>query len=724
MTTALNASLHGTNISPQLLFYLVNRCKKSCFYITRFTLNGIFTYLEFMRRVFLSVICCLLLSNVFAQTYCNNPGQTPATAFPVCGNSVFQQNTVPLCDTKPIYVPGCEGTGALYSGKNPYWYKFTCFQAGTLGFTITPNAANDDYDWQLFDITGRNPDDVFTTDAATAKAITVSSNWAGTYGNTGASANGVGNYQCASDPANNVPTFSTMPTLIVGHTYILLVSHFLDTQSGYGLSFSGGTAVITDTTPPRLKAVYVDCSHSQINIKLNKRMSCASLAADGSDFILNSAAAAVKSAVGANCNGGFDMDSLTVTLDKQLPPGNYTISVQKGTDANTLLDICQTPIPEGDNLSFTVYPKLPTQMDSLGTLSCAPQTISVFFDHKILCSSVKADGSDFTVTGSYPVTVLSAKAINCDANGAAPQIDVTLSKPLQTNGNFTIVLNNDLNGNTIIDECGQVVPPSSLPFSVKDTVSAAFTYAIGWGCQRDTIQFLQAGNNGINQWKWNLDENQTSALQNPRGIYAVFSQKNIQSIVSNGFCSDTSKQSVLLDNYLKADFEVPLDNCPLEPIQFTDKAVGKNITRDWSFGDNTDATDSSPVHTYSRVTRTTVFTVRYTVTDQYGCTNTAEKPVNIYSSCIIDVPNAFTPNDDGKNDMLYPLNAVKAINLDFKIYNRWGQLLYSTTDWKRGWDGTFSGQLQEPGMYVWVLTYDDRDSKKHFFKKGTVMLMR
>ncbi|MDH7461624.1 gliding motility-associated C-terminal domain-containing protein [Chitinophagaceae bacterium 26-R-25] len=676
-----------------------------------------------MRPVFLLLICCLLQSNVFAQ-FCTNPGQTPATAFPVCGNSVFQQNTVPLCDTKPIYVPGCEGTAADYSGKNPYWYKFTCFAAGTLAFTITPNADNDDYDWQLFDITGRNPDDVFTTDPATAKAITVASNWAGTYGKTGASINGVGNYQCASDPVNNVPTFSKMPTLIVGHTYLLLVSHFLDTQSGYGLSFSGGTAVITDTTPPRLKAAYVECSHTQINIKLNKRMSCASLAANGSDFILNSSVAAVKSATGANCNGGFDMDSLTVTFDNELPPGNYTISVKKGTDANTLLDICETPIPEGNNLNFTVYPKVPTQMDSLGKLSCAPQTISVFFDHKILCNTVKADGSDFTVTGTYPVTVLSAKAINCDANGAAPQIDVTLSQPLQTTGNFTIVLNNDLNGNIIIDECGMVVPPSSLPFSVKDTVSAAFTYVVGWGCQRDSVQFFQPGTNGINQWKWNLDENQSSTSQNPRGLYSVFSAKNIQCIVNNGFCSDTSSQTVLLDNFLKADFDVALDNCPLDPIQFKDKAVGKNITRNWSFGDNTGDADSSPIHVYSRVLTTTVFTVRYTITDQYGCTSTAEKPINLYATCIIEVPNAFTPNGDGKNDMLYPLNAVKAINLDFKVYNRWGQLLYSTTNWKRGWDGTFSGQLQQPGMYVWVLSYDDRDSKKHFFKKGTVMLMR
>src|SRR6476620_2008532 len=90
----------------------------------------------------------------FSQA-CTTLGQTPSTAFPVCGTSTFQQNVVPPCATNDLYVPGCTGTSnALYQNKNPFFYKFTCFTGGTLGFVITPNAANEDYDWQLYDITG------------------------------------------------------------------------------------------------------------------------------------------------------------------------------------------------------------------------------------------------------------------------------------------------------------------------------------------------------------------------------------------------------------------------------------------------------------------------------------------------------------------------------------------------------------------------------------------
>src|SRR5678815_2923042 len=111
----------------------------------------------------LTAIFLLPLSFFVAGQPCTTPGQTPSTAFPVCGTSIFQQNTVAICVSHPLTVPGCSGTGtANYQDKNPYWYKFTCYQSGTLGFLVSPIDQGDDYDWQLYDITGHNPSDVFT----------------------------------------------------------------------------------------------------------------------------------------------------------------------------------------------------------------------------------------------------------------------------------------------------------------------------------------------------------------------------------------------------------------------------------------------------------------------------------------------------------------------------------------------------------------------------------
>ena len=141
-----------------------------------------------MKKI-LFVFPLILLTLITRAQTCNAPGQTPSTAFPVCGTKVFNQKEVPICRTASLVVPGCSGSTADYGDRNPYWYKFTCYEAGTLGFLITPKDLGDDYDWQLYDITGHEPNDVFT-DAS----LVVTANWAGTYGITGASAGGVSLY--------------------------------------------------------------------------------------------------------------------------------------------------------------------------------------------------------------------------------------------------------------------------------------------------------------------------------------------------------------------------------------------------------------------------------------------------------------------------------------------------------------------------------------------------
>ena len=122
---------------------------------------------------------------------CSTLGQTPGTAFPVCGTADFKQQTVSACGGRLIPVPGCND-GAQYSDINPYWYKFTCFASGTLGFTITPLTSSDDYDWQLFDITGRSPEDVYTN-----TALYITSNWSAVPGTTGTSSTAAATTNCS-----------------------------------------------------------------------------------------------------------------------------------------------------------------------------------------------------------------------------------------------------------------------------------------------------------------------------------------------------------------------------------------------------------------------------------------------------------------------------------------------------------------------------------------------
>ncbi len=675
--------------------------------------------IRIIYSVFSFITILLLSTQTYSQT-CTTLGQNPSTAFPVCGKDTFPQTQVPICGGANIPTPGCANNG-LFTDKNPFWYKFTAFSGGTLGFLIRPNTLAEDYDWQLFDITNKSPNAVFSD-----PSCFVACNWSGEFGLTGASSAGTSLVRCDGP---GVPLFSSMPTLITGHNYLLLISHFSNTQAGYQLSFGGGTANITDPTNPHILSAEGNCDGTQIRIRVNKKMKCNSLTATGSEFTLSPPVANIIAANGAGCNSSFDMDSVILTLNNPLPPGNYTVTINNGTDANSLLDNCDRNIPPGENASITILPLLPTPMDSLTKPGCAPDNLQLVFRKNIKCNSIAPDGSDFIITGSQPVSITGASCLILPGTGNSGQskiITVSLSSPIYTQGNFTITLKRGTDGNTIIDECSTETPAgSSLPFSTKDTVNADFTYNILYGCQRDTVRYFHPAGNGVNTWKWTFDGSRTSTLQNPETYYTTFGTKQIQLFVSNGVCSDTSSQTLFLDNDIKSDFEVTQFVCPNDKAIFKNNSIGRNLRYFWDFGNGITSTAQTPLpQSYVTPAKSYDVVVRLTVTDDLGCTANSFEKITVVNSCYIAVPNAFTPNNDGLNDYLYPLNAYKAKNLKFKVYNRFGQVMFTTTNWLIQWDGTQKGQTAEMGTYVWVLEYINSDTGEKVFQKGTALLIR
>jgi gliding motility-associated-like protein len=670
--------------------------------------------MQFPKWLLLTVLLLLAgFRNTSAQT-CTALGQTPATAFPVCGTSSFQQATVPLCDNGSV--PTNCHDGVDYTSVNPYWYKFTCFQGGTLGFLVTPNNVSDDYDWQLWDITGYDPGSVYS-------APIVSGNWSAITGATGAVNDGSGSTNCAGDA---YPNKNSMPTLIQGHNYLLLVSHFTQTQSGYSLTFGGGTASITDTVTPAVQSVKPSCDGSRLTIVLNKSMQCSSVASDGSDFTLSPAVSGVKiTGATTNCSG-FDMDTVIALLSNPLPPGNYTVSVQTGTDGNTILDNCGAAIPVGQSASFVMTPPQASPMDSLTPPGCAPSTLKLVFSQPILCSSIAADGSDFTVQGSSPVTVTGAAGL-CDSDNSSYVVLVNLSAPIQTAGTYQISLKTGDDGNTLINECGISTPAATLSFTTGDTVSAALLgEVVKYGCEADTIVYGYPPANGVDQWNWTFDSTVTSAVEYPPAqVYTIFGTETAKLIVSNGYCSDSTQVTTVLNNGIRAAFSTDTTLCPTDEATFANGSTGIIDAYRWEFGDGTGDNDENPPgHLYPQTGKETIYTVTLTVSDSLGCTETATHLIDVLRSCYIAVPGAFTPNGDGTNDYLYPLNAYNANNLIFRVFNRYGQQVFLSTTWTQKWDGTFQGHQEPAGAYVWMLEYNDRNTGKHYFLKGTSILIR
>jgi gliding motility-associated-like protein len=118
-----------------------------------------------------------------------------------------------------------------------------------------------------------------------------------------------------------------------------------------------------------------------------------------------------------------------------------------------------------------------------------------------------------------------------------------------------------------------------------------------------------------------------------------------------------------------------------------------------------------------------------TVTDANTCTNTAIVTLNKRTECEdsqMFVPTAFSPNGDGKNDVLYARgNGVSNSSILFRVFDRWGNMMFETTNITKGWDGTYQGKMVNPDVYVYYLEAPcTLDAARMLFQKGNVTVIR
>lgn len=111
-----------------------------------------------------------------------------------------------------------------------------------------------------------------------------------------------------------------------------------------------------------------------------------------------------------------------------------------------------------------------------------------------------------------------------------------------------------------------------------------------------------------------------------------------------------------------------------------------------------------------------------TASNSIGCSGGSQVTVTVFQKPDLFVPTAFTPNNDGLNDFakVFPVGITQLIN--FSIYNRWGQLVFSTTHEKFGWDGVYKGEKQSTGAFVWLAEAIDYKGER-LLKKGTVVMI-
>ena len=115
--------------------------------------------------------------------------------------------------------------------------------------------------------------------------------------------------------------------------------------------------------------------------------------------------------------------------------------------------------------------------------------------------------------------------------------------------------------------------------------------------------------------------------------------------------------------------------------------------------------------------------VRLSVTNRFNCRATDSVLINAKPCCDVYFPNAFTPNNDGRNDLFRPITTGTHEVTAFRVQNRWGQTVFTTGNEQQGWDGSFNGKPQDIGTYFFFMKYKCSNGE-YYEEKGEVMLVR
>jgi gliding motility-associated-like protein len=159
-------------------------------------------------------------------------------------------------------------------------------------------------------------------------------------------------------------------------------------------------------------------------------------------------------------------------------------------------------------------------------------------------------------------------------------------------------------------------------------------------------------------------------------------------------------------------------------ITFTDASTGA-VSRSWNFGDKPGFGDTSLtiLHTYAD---TGCYRVTLSVMSNKGCVDTTRSEVCIDPYFTFFAPNAFTPNGDGHNEIWVPVGiGVDPKNYDLSIYDRWGNEIFHTNTWGKGWDGRANNgaDIAQEDVYVWRAVLKDFHENRYTYK-GIIHLVK
>jgi gliding motility-associated-like protein len=427
---------------------------------------------------------------------------------------------------------------------------------------------------------------------------------------------------------------------------------------------------------------------------------------------------------GCLANNTTTINGPTAALNVTIPTHvNPTCNGFNNGSANTI-------VSGGTNASGYTYAwnTTPVQNGAVATnLAAGTYTVTVTDDN--LCvqtANVTLTEPNFQLMTNAAVTICDGETTTLNASSVQGAPPVTYTWTNMNNG--SILSGSSINPSpsatvnysvVATDNNGCLTTPSVVTINVNPLPVAAFTEDVTAGCQPLCVNFVATPTLPNTIWDWDFGDTQIgngplaiNCFKN-EGIYTVS-----LTATSDKGCSSTFQKSDLIAvlNIPKALFtaepkETTLSN-PL--INFINQSTGAdNFT--WRFGDNQTSSEFEPNHSY---TETGNYCIWMIAENAFGCIDSTQECIKIKSNFTMYIPNSFTPNDDGNNDIFIPLlQAVK--DYEMNIYNRWGLKVFTSKQIDIGWNGG-----NEPvGAYNYVIQLTTITGEQKIYS-GSITLYR
>ena len=455
---------------------------------------------------------------------------------------------------------------------------------------------------------------------------------------------------------------------------------------------------------------------------------------NGGNVVLSSSAASSYT-----WSNTYNTQSITV-----ITSGTYNLSI---TDANG----CPSPLSSDVIVTVNPLPESPTITASGPTTFCIGSSVTLQSSEAVgnLWSTGSAANSiNVTNSGNYSVTFTDAN--NCTSVASNPVMVTAMALAptpvITTNGPTTFCENDSLiltcsqaqtyawsTGATtpsttvytagtysvnVTDVCNPAIPFTDIVINVNPSPVASFTAPTLVDCLPSNIEFINTSANAAASL-WNFGDGGNSNETNPVYMYQFPGLYTISLTVfdTNG-CSNTKTIEELIQIYPAAELNYTITpqvtNLLNSDIVFTNNTPNC-ASQEWDLG--IFGTSTSAVYSYTFEEVGTYY-VGLSVVTTNGCMEEITDSVIVEDNYVVFFPTSFTPNGDGLNDVFMPLGGgIEKFKLE--IYNRWGNMIYSTNSMSQPWDGNDHGQ----DNYIWKVYLKDNDGVDREMI-GSVTLLR